>query len=210
MMEYLLAASLDRIAVGILLLDRKQKLLHANQTGRLYCAGDGLRLGHGGRLSATNPKDRRALHACLSGIFEVAEAPDMALSVARAEGKPLSLLISRIEVNRSPYIPAETAVLILIKAPEDRPRHAGRLLAGHYGFTAAEIRLLEALTEGKSLTDYAADANVSVNTVKVQLRALLAKTETGRQSELLLWLSTQAASFSAPNGSPPRSAPETA
>ena len=56
---------------------------------------------------------------------------------------------------------------------------------GHFGLTAAETALADALVHGSTLEQCAAQRGTSVHTVRGQLRSLLAKTGTNRQSELV-------------------------
>ncbi|MFX4770392.1 helix-turn-helix transcriptional regulator, partial [Acinetobacter baumannii] len=53
------------------------------------------------------------------------------------------------------------------------------------GLTQAEARLLKGLVEGLSLAEYAATAELSVLTVRSQMKAVFAKTGARRQSELM-------------------------
>ncbi len=55
-----------------------------------------------------------------------------------------------------------------------------------YGLTRAELRLLEALLSGEKVGDYAQKWGVTQNTVKGHLAQLFRKTQTCRQSELVL------------------------
>jgi DNA-binding CsgD family transcriptional regulator len=55
-----------------------------------------------------------------------------------------------------------------------------------YGLTRAELRLLEALLNGEKVGDYAKRRGVTLNTVKGHLTQLFRKTQTSRQSELVL------------------------
>ncbi|AYN13504.1 helix-turn-helix transcriptional regulator [Pseudomonas putida] len=61
----------------------------------------------------------------------------------------------------------------------------GDLLAGIFQFSPAEQRLAELLCLGHTPETCASLLNVSINTVRTQLRALFRKTETERQPELV-------------------------
>ena len=54
-----------------------------------------------------------------------------------------------------------------------------------FGLTLAEARLAVALCNGRSVNAFAVDIGLSVNTVRSQLRAILHKTGTHRQSDLV-------------------------
>ncbi|MBV2145075.1 response regulator transcription factor [Falsochrobactrum sp. TDYN1] len=57
-----------------------------------------------------------------------------------------------------------------------------------YGFTPAEIRITQALTQGRKLTQIAVDLGVSRSTVAFHMRNIFQKTGTGRQAELVALL----------------------
>lgn len=58
-----------------------------------------------------------------------------------------------------------------------------------YGLSPAEFRVAAALLAGKSPEEYALEAEVTMNTVRSQLKNLFQKTGTRRQSELVAVLS---------------------
>lgn len=62
------------------------------------------------------------------------------------------------------------------------------MVAQSYGLTPAEIRTAQALTEGRKLTQIAADLGVSRSTVAFHMRNIFQKTDTGRQAELVALL----------------------
>ncbi|MFC0246600.1 response regulator transcription factor [Falsochrobactrum ovis] len=57
-----------------------------------------------------------------------------------------------------------------------------------YGLTPAEIRIAQALTEGKSLTQIASELGITRSTVAFHIRNIFQKTETRRQVELVALL----------------------
>ncbi|MBM7059654.1 helix-turn-helix transcriptional regulator [Pseudomonas sp. UL073] len=73
--------------------------------------------------------------------------------------------------------------LALVALLRNQPR--GALLAELFQLTAAERRLAELLAQGLAPETCAARLNVSINTVRSQLRALFRKTGTERQTELV-------------------------
>lgn len=73
--------------------------------------------------------------------------------------------------------------LVLLTLP--RQAASGSLLAELFGLTPAEKRLGELLLQGLTVDECARHLQVSINTVRTQLRALFRKTHTSRQSELV-------------------------
>lgn len=77
--------------------------------------------------------------------------------------------------------------LALVVLGEPNPQHSvhQRLLQQLYRLTPAETRLALALCQGDAPAEAAQRLGVSVGTVRVQLRAIFAKTGTSRQTELV-------------------------
>ena len=59
------------------------------------------------------------------------------------------------------------------------------MLGQLYGLTLAEARLVEALLTGDTLQEYADRQGIRVNTARVYMKHVLAKTGTRRQAELI-------------------------
>ncbi len=79
--------------------------------------------------------------------------------------------------------PNSVACLIL---PLGRRRIASaRQLISMFGLSPAEARLARALCHGETLEEYAEAQSVKLSTVKTQLRAVFAKTQTNRQVALV-------------------------
>lgn len=72
-----------------------------------------------------------------------------------------------------------------------------QLVQSAFGLTPGELRLLEQLVDGRTPKEACRALSISVSTVRTQLRALFAKTNTRRQAELVL-LTQQFPRLSAP------------
>ena len=77
------------------------------------------------------------------------------------------------------------AALILITDLDRRPEVLGRRLVELFGLTAAEACLAVALVAGKRLEDIAEERGVRMPTLRTQMRAVLDKTGTDRQADLM-------------------------
>src|SRR5262249_48420297 len=89
----------------------------------------------------------------------------------------------------SPRTIAAPAVLVLIRDPEAHRPVPRDILMQLFGLTAAEARLALELGAGASLEQAAERFAVSINTVRTQLRQVLAKTDSKRQADLVRLLS---------------------
>ncbi|KAB2920652.1 MAG: hypothetical protein F9K30_16110 [Dechloromonas sp.] len=66
---------------------------------------------------------------------------------------------------------------------------SARQLMSMFGLSAAEARLARALCHGETLEEFASAQGVKIPTVKTQLRAVFAKTQTDRQVTLVALIS---------------------
>lgn len=122
-----------------------------------------------------------------------------AIERVAAIGKPETLICSSNALSQARYtillqpnqghitigsnIPRTIACLIF---PLGRRRVAGaRQLMSLFGLSPAEARLARALCHGETLEEYAEAQSVKLPTVKTQLRAVFAKTQTDRQAALV-------------------------
>lgn len=88
-----------------------------------------------------------------------------------------------LEIDVLPQDDEAGAAILVVRAPR-APARAERMAAA-YGLTAAEARLLAALSEGERLSEYADRAGVALSTAKTHLRALFGKTGVNRQADLM-------------------------
>jgi len=76
------------------------------------------------------------------------------------------------------------SVFVLVDLDET-PRASIGALRHAFGLTKAEARLAARLARGESLQHIAIEQNVTIDTARAQLKAVLAKTHTHRQAELV-------------------------
>jgi len=82
-------------------------------------------------------------------------------------------------------------VVVGVSSELSWPAGFTEMLRSAFALTAAEAEVMQALSEGEGLAEIAAARERSIETVRAQLKAIMAKTETRSQSELVrLTLST--------------------
>lgn len=117
---------------------------------------------------------------------------ELILASLRQHSELDSLIITtdlRWIANASPLIGKPGLALLRMTALETTSRGLRSRLERLFGLTRAEAELSVQLTEGKSLEIIASSRNVSVETVRTQLRATFKKTGIHRQSELVCLVS---------------------
>jgi DNA-binding CsgD family transcriptional regulator len=177
---------LDRLTVGVLLLDRRARVTYANAAARSLDAGGMLRLHEARVATYSAPHSQRLdalIHAALRG------APAGAMSMPRPDdGQSLTVLVSSVrgrDVDRFADLRmSDAAVLLFIIDPTNRAGIPISWVMDSYGLTKSEAKVALAASSGLTIPETAKNLGVSQNTIKTHLGRVFAKTGTARQSEL--------------------------
>lgn len=176
--------SLDGPDAGFVLLDASGKAVFATKSAErlLQMAGIGFAAG---RLSAAGQTGNR-LALLLDSVTQAANAGAANgnhLDIDLPSGAQLSLLgITEVGAFGMPGIDRLACLMVELRA---KPHDRADVMRQRYRLSAAESALAIALAEGQSLRDIAEARRVSVNTLRVQLQAIFAKTGCHRQSDLV-------------------------
>lgn len=84
-----------------------------------------------------------------------------------------------------PFMSSEAFVLLIVRPLVEVGTHPADVLADRFGLTPAEARLAEQLMRGASLQDVAEASGIRYSTARSQLKAIFAKLNVHRQSELV-------------------------
>ena len=176
---------LDRLADGIIILDRRAYPLHANAAARRLEAEGALRLRRPITITSVAHSQRLAdlLREALSG------EPGGTMSFPRnADGHLLTILVSSVRSKDFGRFSdagfKDAAALLFIIDPANRRSIPLGQLMDAYGLTQAEARVALAASSGNTVGETAQILKLSPNTIKTHLRRVFAKTATGRQAEL--------------------------
>ena len=175
---------LDRLSVGILLLDCAAKVVFANAAAHVMTASDGpLRLRNSVVTAVT------ALHAQKLDQFIQAAVRGMPVGIPHPhDGRLFTILASSIrsrDIDRFGGLGMRNvrAMLVIhdLACPMETPVE---WIMDAYGLTLAEARAALCAASGATIPDATLRLNVSPNTIKTHLRRVFAKTGTTRQSDL--------------------------
>lgn len=169
---------------GLVLLDAAGNVVFANETALRLLGMAKIAL-EARRLSATGTTGNRLdllLHRLSEAAATGRSAGDV-LDIELASGARLSLLATG-QTNAA-AVPGMELFACLTVELHDRPQDRSTALRERYRLTAAEAALAIALAEGQALRDIAEARRLSINTLRVQLQAIFAKTACHRQSELV-------------------------
>ena len=198
--------ALDRFDFGVVAIGRSGEVLMVNRVARQIAAEcDGLEIAKRG-LIAARASDTQALHksvheAISTTLGHSASSGDVQ-RLGRPSGKsPYELLVTPVAVERLAVGSDPVCAIVFFTDPERTPRTVDRHLKTLHGLTQAEARVASRLVAGATAREIADEKEISVHTVRDQIKSLLSKTDTRRQSELVRLLVGSVASLADPSRS---------
>lgn len=184
------AEALAGLRLPALLLDANGTVLETNEwTGGL---AEQIRFGAGNRLILGDAAAQQMLSEGLKAIDAEPGLGRGTFPLRDALGKAI-LVLHMIPIKRSAHdIFGQSFVLLLMTPVSSERMPAIGLMRSLFDLTPAEARVAQGIAAGKTLEDLAQAGDVSINTVRNQLRRVLEKTGCARQAELAALLSSVA------------------
>ena len=184
----------DASSTATFLLTDRGQFIHGNAAADLLLSqGNSLALVNH-TLAAIDP----AWQSALREVYKRAASPDftrstqpptLALAIPRSgDRRPLQLLAAPLPQALRSRSGAD--LIVLVSDPDAAPSYPDSVLRALYSLTAAEVEVANGLLMGYTLDEIASLRHVSRGTVRIQVKSLLGKTGTERQSELVRLLMT--------------------
>lgn len=192
----------NALCCGAILLDRNKVPVHVNPRAQ-KCFGTAFLAGRG-RLSASDRASDILFQTILDQTLKYGagetEWRREAVPLVRPDHRPIIARVIAVESEAQAQLDGSALIVLLID-PEDCPHPSFSILKQVFDLTRTEARVATDLLCSKTVDDIAEDAHVSAGTVRSQVKAVLAKTQTHRQAELVALLTRLALiSESGPNG----------
>ena len=171
---------------GIVFLDRRRRVVFANRRAReMAASGDSFSLS-GASITALRREDNDMLQQLITRAAGPDASARSAMRLPRRSGKhDYVLTVGALRAGATPAAGPVQAVCILIGDPDGTPVPPAELLRDLYGLTPREARLAEQLARGETPNQAAKALGIGIATVREHLSALLHKTETSRQTDLV-------------------------
>ena len=176
---------LERLADGVIVLDRRLRMSFANVAARRLASEGLLRLQQA--VSTYSIAHSQRLADLVRSALQGAAGGTMSLP-HHVDGRLLTILVTSIrskDLGRlSDAGMKDAAVLLFVIDPANRRSIPLAQIMDAYGLTQAEARVALAASSGTTISETARLLKLSPNTIKTHLRRVFAKTATGRQAEL--------------------------
>jgi len=181
------ARALDRLATGVILLDRSARIILANEAARRLGAADGALRLRNNTISAYTVNLSRRLDALVQAALRGLPAATMSMPHPD-DGRLITLFVSSVrshDIDRLQGLhPQQAAVMIFVLDPAGPAELPAASLMDIWQLTLAEARVALCVARGQAVAGIAKRLGVSPNTVKTQLRNVFARTGVRGQAEL--------------------------
>ncbi|MHA6690546.1 helix-turn-helix transcriptional regulator [Devosia sp. A449] len=177
---------------ALLALTTTRQVIYANPAAQALAEiGATLRFSALGRLHFVDMAADNVLQQALDAMAQRRGAPSASLQLRHPHGGVTQVRLARIESDRLGFMPlgmasgsGEPHLLISLSPPPDTAK-SDELLRHGFGLTESEIRVAGLIADGLTSREIADARQVSLHTVRDQIKAALAKTGSRRQIELV-------------------------
>ncbi len=180
----LLNAVAERTGAGVIVAEGDRHVRFANSRAREALAATQVLSIVDEHVHATTPRARGSLNEALAKAVGT-EPSASRLTLPRGKESAAFVFVSPLPTVRGFARGLKRLALIVIGGPSPGRLPTGQDLRDYFDLTPAESRVALLLCAGNVAKDVARELNVSVPTVRSHVRALLEKTGTTRQAELI-------------------------
>lgn len=183
-----LSGLLDNMLVGVLCLDWRGMIVHANARGRdILRHGEGL-VDREGFLGAQTAEDDLRLRRLLAKVLPRfgRAGTGGSIAVARMSARPrVALHLTPVKLGEADFGYGRVAALALVVDPLAKPCIDPDHVAATLGLTAAEGRVAAALAEGATMREIAAATQRAQSTVHELSKRIHTKLGISRRADLV-------------------------
>lgn len=180
--------ALDRLDTAVVVVDAQCCVLHANRLADRVLSRDPQVSVHWGRLTFSDRRLEAEFVRRIQGATRTAagmpEAPTPALLIDRAGRLPMTMLVTPLPAIWDQTGATPPCAMVFIKDPEEGAA-VQQTLRELFGLTRTEAAIAAALANGQDIALIANSFRISIGTVRSHLKAILTKSGTRRQAQLV-------------------------
>jgi DNA-binding CsgD family transcriptional regulator len=182
-------ATLDRLDLGVLIVDRWHTVLFANRMAR-ECSRTGPLTLRDRQVGAAPPAASVKLRNLVDSTIAGGSGGAMALPDPAGRQLPVSVLVAPLRGRIAHQVAdghlSGAAAVIFLRDPNRSLRlDPGIAAAIFFDLTPAEARVMTVLLRGEDLALSALELGISINTLKTHMRRIFAKLGVDRHAELI-------------------------
>ncbi|MDW5444696.1 helix-turn-helix transcriptional regulator [Polaromonas sp. SM01] len=173
-----LSSLIDVLAHGVVVVDERGQIIHANQAARTELKRRRMLAQVGGEIQAITPADGKTLQGAL------VKAVAGKRSLVKVSSGGLSLMLAVVPLQKDPGA-WQTRIALLFSRTDVCDSGMFGFFSRSYGLTQTEEQVLVILCRGLSTPEIAVQMSVAVSTVRSHVRSLCAKTGSSGVRELV-------------------------
>lgn len=182
-------SALDRLGLGIFLLDRRGYVAEANRCAKdILDKQDGLYLHANGRLWCSDSDESEVLQVEHRLVFEVRPRSNAKIvqAITRPSGEfPYLWSMSCIKDADAEIVPGEQFTFLAIIDPSLKGRLSAEGIRILGGLTEVEGEITELLVAGHRVSEIAVLRDVQENTIRAHMKAIFGKLRCSSQADLM-------------------------
>ncbi len=176
--------TLDTLPFGIMFTDKDARVLFMNSAAKKTCVnGSGVFISKDQRCCAKNPDENTALHRLVHRVSHESDDgvdENYTFRITGENGDVLTVLVVSVGKQTAGH-----GVAIFMDNGSGFFNISEETLKSVYGLTQSEAGLLLRMVQGETLAEISEARNVTLHTVRAQLKSVFAKTDTNRQASLI-------------------------
>jgi DNA-binding CsgD family transcriptional regulator len=176
--------ALDGLPFGVMLADRDSRVMFMNASARQICAGEGgLYISSDKICCVHDQDDNAALHRLIREVSDEEESQqegNYMLQITAGDGGRLTLLAVPVGSQAEQH-----GVALFLDGGGGFFKISAEAIKRVYSLTDSETELLLKLVQGDTLAEIAKHRDVTIHTVRAQLKSVFTKTGTQRQAGLI-------------------------
>jgi DNA-binding CsgD family transcriptional regulator len=171
---------------SLILLDSAGSVRHLSAGAEVTLRGSTALRVDAGRLVTANQREQARLDRAIATTLNTVRmgTRPQALELHPAHGRRWIVVLRPMLSSYGPF--GQVRCELLVEIHDGLPRIGSvRLLQSLFDLTGREMQVIRLLADGHSVESLAACMEISPNTARTHMRAIFAKTQTSRQSELI-------------------------
>jgi DNA-binding CsgD family transcriptional regulator len=196
-----LAAALNHFQMAVLLVNEDREVIELNLAAESLLRQPNCPLRIATKhLAAASSADSARMTQAIANAADISRdrittAPPV-LRLTKTDGSgTLSIMVAPARRPGKLVMPGERLVLVFVSDPAQTPQTLPSLLTSQFGLSPTEAQVAARLAAGDRIEDIAETRGVSQETVRVQVKRVLAKTDTRSQGQLIGFISRSLAAL---------------
>ena len=181
---------LDKLLIGMVILDAQSRIVVANQAARAIAEGSGSFYFRGGSIKLFDEGDDQKFRELVNQVSQTAKTgantPGECMRVDKRDPTQ-SILFEIMPIRDDGFSDSDKVkgCTVFIMDPKQSQSVSAKGLAKIFALTQSEMEITQALVNGQCLDDISQTRNTKIDTVRGQVKSILGKTNTHSQLGLL-------------------------